>query len=225
MTEIVYESIKQGILQGVYRPGERLLEADLVDRTGVSRTPIREALRRLHAQGYIEFVTNKGARVATWTEQDVLDVFAIRLRVESFAARLAAERITDEQLARLESLATTMEDRRGHESGDYYLEHENLNNDFHRTIVDAAHSSNISTVMSMTVSFPRTDPSWETSPHRSLISRSTHQFTAAELERSASHHREIIDALKLRDGEWAESIVRNHVLASRAAILNGQLQP
>ena len=106
-----YEALRSAILNGSIRPGERLGEVELSSQFGVSRTPIREALRRLTAEGLVVFQPNRGARVAEWSLSDLEDTYEIRARLESYGAALAAQRIDADCLPRLSLLCDEMDQR------------------------------------------------------------------------------------------------------------------
>jgi DNA-binding GntR family transcriptional regulator len=91
--DFVVDEIREGILSGRYAPGQRLIGRDLTEYVGFSRGPVREALRRLSAEGLIEIVPNRGAVVRHLTRKQVEDLFVVRKNLEGLAARLAAERI------------------------------------------------------------------------------------------------------------------------------------
>lgn len=214
---VAYNEIRRRIVDGSYGEGARLPETRLVAEIGVSRTPIREALRRLHSEGLVTFTPNKGARVATWSEQDLEDILGMRLALESYAARIAATRIGPDQIAELERLATQMETTLRERGPDYYPEIAELNNEFHRKVVQAAGSSSLLSVLSTVVEVPAMSQGAKEYVEMPLVRRAVHPYDVTELERSAAHHREIIAALADGDAEWAESIIRTHILASRAA--------
>ena len=94
-SEKVVDQMRDRILQGEYAPGERLGEVELAEKLGVSRTPVREALRRLSAEGLVDITTNKGARVVEYPAHDLDHIFLIRARVEGLSARTAAHRASD----------------------------------------------------------------------------------------------------------------------------------
>lgn len=102
LRELVFEALREAIVNGTLAPGERLMEVQLAEELGVSRTPVREAIRRLELEGYVVMVPRKGAYVASMSAKDVADVFEIRTALEGLAAELAAERITEEELEELE---------------------------------------------------------------------------------------------------------------------------
>src|SRR5688572_13026643 len=102
--------LRERILGGEYTPGERLAEVELAEKLGVSRTPVREALRRLAAEGLVDITTNKGARVVDYPRQDLERIFEIRARVEGLSARVAAELATTADIDRLDHIATVLKD-------------------------------------------------------------------------------------------------------------------
>ncbi|KAB2953024.1 GntR family transcriptional regulator [Heliorestis acidaminivorans] len=104
LRDIVFESLREAIIEGVLKPGERLMEIQLAEEMGVSRTPVREAIRKLELEGFIVMVPRKGAYVAGISVKDITDVFELRAALEALAAGLAAQRITESELEELERL-------------------------------------------------------------------------------------------------------------------------
>lgn len=101
LRDIVFEYLRQSILDGKLEPGKRLMEIQLADQLGVSRTPIREAIRKLELEGLIVMVPRKGAYVADVSIKDILEVLEIRMVLEGLAGSLAAERMTDKEIEEL----------------------------------------------------------------------------------------------------------------------------
>jgi DNA-binding GntR family transcriptional regulator len=99
--EIVFDYLKNAIISGELKPGERLMEINIAQQLGVSRTPVREAIRKLEKEQFIEMIPRKGAYVASTTLKDMMDVLEVRRVIEGFASELAAERMSDEALASL----------------------------------------------------------------------------------------------------------------------------
>lgn len=95
LRDVVFKTLRQAILMGELAPGERLMEIQLADQLGVSRTPIREAIRRLELEGLVTMLPRRGAEVAKITEKDLRDVLEVRISLEELAISLACERITD----------------------------------------------------------------------------------------------------------------------------------
>nr|WP_281415037.1 GntR family transcriptional regulator [Fusibacter paucivorans] len=99
--EVVFEYLRNAILSGELKPGERLMEVTIADQLGVSRTPVREAIRKLEKENFVIMIPRKGAYVADLTKKDILEVLEIRKELEGFAAALAAERMNDTEREKL----------------------------------------------------------------------------------------------------------------------------
>lgn len=104
LREVVFDSLREAIIGGVLRPGERLMEIQMAEELGVSRTPVREAIRKLELEGFVVMMPRKGAYVAGISLKDIADVFEVRVSLEALASGLAAERITGEELEELERI-------------------------------------------------------------------------------------------------------------------------
>ncbi|WZL80666.1 GntR family transcriptional regulator [Vallitaleaceae bacterium 9-2] len=101
LRDIVFNTLREAILKGDFAPGERLMEKQLAERMGVSRTPIREAIRKLELEGLVIMVPRKGAEVASITNKDIIDVLEVRATLEALAVRLACKKMSDEELNEL----------------------------------------------------------------------------------------------------------------------------
>ena len=101
LRDVVFNTLRQAILTGDFLPGERLMEITLAKRLGVSRTPVREAIRKLELEGLVDMIPRKGAAVARITVSDLKDVLEVRCHLEEFAASIACDRITEEEKAQL----------------------------------------------------------------------------------------------------------------------------
>jgi DNA-binding GntR family transcriptional regulator len=199
------DGVRGLILRGEYAPGARLGEMELADALGVSRTPVREALRQLAAEGLVELVPNKGARVVAWTADELEQVFELRAQIEGLAAHQAAQRATDEQIERLAGLAGAHAEATAARDRDLERVYE-LNAAFHGGIAAAAGGATLQGVLGGLV-------------HTVVLHRTLHTFDDAAMERSSRHHLEIVEAIRARDGLWAESVMRSHLLAARAELL------
>ena len=113
LRDVVFQTLRQAILKGELQPGERLMEIKLAETLGVSRTPIREAIRKLELEGLVVMIPRKGAAVANITEKDTKDVLEVRRTLEMFAVEVACDRITQEQLAQLKDAAKKFEASKG----------------------------------------------------------------------------------------------------------------
>ena len=138
------------ILAGEYAPEERLIEEQLAERLGVSRTPVRQALTLLEAEGLVELAPNRGATVRSFTVADVWDIYDLRAVLEGHAARRAAGRIQGDEVGRLRELAAQMEGLAGR-----FEDHEEeiralvgLNQEFHGAIVEASRNTRLQRLIS-----------------------------------------------------------------------------
>lgn len=198
-SERVYERIVQLIRDDHFIPGRPLRESAIAAELNVSRTPVREALRRLATEGTVEITPNRGATLVDYTESDVADIWALRALLEPYAARLAAERGDAEHLVSFESLYEAME--RCVRAGD--LDGlTDLNNEFHGEIVEASGSR----VLRDALALVRKKP---------LVRRTFGHYSPAQLQRSQQHHRDLIDAIRAQNGGWAESTMRAHIEAGQ----------
>lgn len=104
LREVVCESLREAIRKGILKPGERIMEIQLAEELGVSRTPVREAIRKLELEGYVVMMPRRGTYVANMSIRDINEIFEIRSALESLSNGLAAEHITDEELEHLQRL-------------------------------------------------------------------------------------------------------------------------
>ncbi len=197
-----YHTIRDAIRDGTYQPGTQLREKQLAAEIGVSRTPIRDALRRLLADGLVETRRNYGTFVTDLTPGEVLEVFEIRALLEGYAARKAAENITEDELRELDRLASAMESISGtdDERLDTFAQ---LNSEFHMGIVRAARSRRLEMTLSQMFQVPLV-PLKQYRLHRLI-----------NIDRSNRQHREIIEALRERNPAWAALRLESHLLSTR----------
>ncbi len=105
LRDVVFNTLRQAILRGELKPGERLMEIQLANKLGVSRTPIREAIRKLELEGLVLMIPRKGAEVADITEKSLIDVLEVRRALEELAVQLTCDRITEEEIIELRRAA------------------------------------------------------------------------------------------------------------------------
>lgn len=202
--ERAYNTLRAGIIEGVYPPGTRVTEQEIAASAGVSRTPVREALRRLEAEGLLRFVPHQGAFVTSWSDQDAEDIFELRAMLEGYGARLAASKATAENIRQLRDLAEG-QCREAAEHSPGYLERiADLNSQFHRHLQQAAASDRLRATLATISSAP-------------LVLQTFRDYDDDDLNRSAHHHMEIVEAIEAGDGDWAESVMHSHVMAARRA--------
>ena len=111
LRDVVFQTLRQAILKGELKPGERLMEIQLAERLGVSRTPIREAIRKLELEGLVLMIPRKGAEVAKISENNLRDVLEVRRTLEELAVDLACQRMTEEELERIHAILEGDESR------------------------------------------------------------------------------------------------------------------
>ena len=109
LRDVVFQTLRKGILTGELKPGERLLEIHLADKLGVSRTPIREAIRKLELEGLVTMIPRKGAEVANITEKSLRDVLEVRRALDVLSVELACDRMTEDELIRLQAACEQFE--------------------------------------------------------------------------------------------------------------------
>jgi DNA-binding GntR family transcriptional regulator len=207
--EKAYAAIREGIMEGRYSGGSHLKAEDLAVAIGVSRTPVREALRRLHAEGLVDFVANRGAYVLTWDKSDVEEVFGLRMVLESFGAELAATRRSEQQLEQLRDLADRMTVA-ARERPPRYLELiAELNMQFHKLVHTASGVKRLSPILLSVIQIP-------------LTMRTFSRYSDQDLERSMAHHREIVAALETRDSQWAGAVMRSHIVAAHHVFIGSE---
>jgi DNA-binding GntR family transcriptional regulator len=202
---IVYNTLKAKIISGELLAGTHLREEELAVSLGCSRTPVREAIRQLEAEGLIEFSPHRGARVTSWTDEDISQIFHMRLLLEGRASRLAAERIEDYHIEKLEVLATEMERICKSSQKDRFTQLTELNNAFHGLI----HEASLETMLVSTL---------RGIVQVAMVKNTFSLYSKEQLQRSMNHHRELIAALEHKDPEWAEAVMHCHIRSARWVI-------
>jgi DNA-binding GntR family transcriptional regulator len=200
--ETAYRFIRQAIISGDLAAGETLQEARLAELIGVSRTPVREALSRLSNEGLVVLERYRRGQVASFTQEDVAEVFRLRAKLEGHAARRAATRISDADIAHLEAVEAEME--AAFESLGWHRHlprFDELNNDFHATIARAADSPRLVRILASSLELPASIFNFYSEP------------LEARTRRTHRQHREIIDALRSRNPDWAETAMSAHLFS------------
>lgn len=204
-TKRAYDFLRAGILKGTFPAGVRLLETAIAEQAGVSRTPVREAIRRLDGEGLVILRPHFGAVVRIWTLEELEDIFSLRAVLEALAVERATPRATAAQISELDDLAERMIDLTAGQKTGYRQKISDLNANFHKKLIAASGSERVRTTMSQVLDMP-------------LSQRTILRYDEAALDRSVHHHQEIVAAMKNRDPAWAASVMRTHVLAAWRAI-------
>jgi DNA-binding GntR family transcriptional regulator len=200
LRDVIREKLRVRIAEGMWTPGTRLVERDLAEEFGVSRVPVREALRALEGEGFVELLPRRGAVVRNLTRSVVADLFDIRQVLEALAARLVAERIDDEGLA---ELGAVVEDGRRAVDADDHAWAGAANTAFHETLLRLAGNDSLRALL---------EPL--TGRLRWLFRQST------DLRRVQAEHEQLLAALAMRDAELAAAVALAHVRASRHMVLD-----
>lgn len=204
LSDAVYHSISQALRLGRFPAGSRLVESELASALAVSRTPVRDALRRLESDGLVASEPNRGYVVADLME-DVAHVFLIRERLEGLAAALAADNITRPELEALDGLQREMEGLIASRPMDVERLVE-LNGQLHQRITDASRSQRLIRMIE------RVHPQY-------MSYQVLRLYSDDQRRRSIREHREILDALWRRDAETAEQSIHRHLEHGKGVVL------
>ncbi len=208
----VARTLRDGVLDGTYKPGARMNEVDISNALGVSRTPVRSALGILAAEGLLDYVPNSGYVVRRYTVRDVEDVYAARSVLEGLAARTVAERgLPDDLRGVLHKALTETEALCDAQDWTETIRDDwsRLNETFHEAIFDAAGNRHLRELIGKSRSIPQLQ----------VVKFRWHDLDT--LAESYSDHVEIFDAVVARQGARAEHLAREHVYrAGRRLIAN-----
>ena len=193
LREQVKEAILERILKGVYAPGERLVETRIAEEFGVSQAPVREALRDLELLRFVESEAFRGARVRSVSQDELLEIYPVREALEKVAAKAAATRLTDDDLAALEREVEAMSDAARRQDLHAQAEHDVA---FHRIIVEASGNGILADV-------------WKSLrvEARTVI---TAIKTGVDGQQIADMHRPILKALRARDADASGAAISDH---------------
>lgn len=198
----IYDRIRALIASGAYLGGDVLPESELAARLGVSRTPIREAMRRLQAEGVIRREAYRRAVVVDVDPNEVIHIFTARASLEPIAVGMAARHRDEAFLQELRELHAGM-DEAIHESEPDRRLYRDLNARFHRVIWSQGGNAFFAELVNLVARKP-------------VVSPTFNSWTRAELMRSNRQHGDLVEALSAGDAEWAEAAMRAHLLSSRA---------
>ncbi|MFA4885655.1 MAG: GntR family transcriptional regulator [Desulfotomaculaceae bacterium] len=201
LREMVFESLREAIILGRLRPGERLMEIQLAEEMGVSRTPVREAIRKLELEGFVVMVPRKGAYVAGVSIKDIADVFEVRAALEGLAAGLAAERITDEEMDHLEEAIVMIS---GEED---FLQVVKGDSMFHELIYKASRNHRLIQIITHL-------------QEQINRFRLTSLSVPGRLKIAVGEHKKITEAICSRDVDLAHSLASEHMENAEQNLLN-----
>lgn len=203
LREIVFEHLREAIVKGKLRPGERLMEMQLADDMGVSRTPVREAIRKLELEGLVIMVPRRGAYVADLSIKDVAETFEIRSALEALAAGLAAERITAEESEEMERILVRISS--AVEAGDF-KQTVDLDEQYHNLLYRASHNDRLMQILSNL---------------REQIQRFrvTTLAMPGRVRGVLQEHRNIAEAISERNAELAHQLALEHIENAENALM------
>lgn len=195
----IFNVLRDNILEGKYVHDEKLIEVKLAQELGVSRTPVREALKQLELEGLVENIPNKGVVVKGISKQDISDIYTIRLAIEGIAVEWAMEKMSEEDVEKLKEIYELME---FYTLKKDYLKISELNTQFHEVIYKATKSRYLEQVLKDFQYYIKT-------------TRNKSLRTPGRLESALEEHREILDAFITKDPKKAREVLENHIDISK----------
>lgn len=195
LRELVCETIRQAIIDGTFSPGERLMEIQMADEMGVSRTPVREAIRKLELEGFVVMIPRRGTYVADISIRDITEIYEIRTSLDVLAAGLAAERITDDELETLNRLLVEIGQHIADNNMEKIVE---IDTAFHDILYQASRNERLC----------------------SIINNLREQLTGirgrsmsypGRLVETMDEHRSLVDCIAARNVEAAQNAARVHI--------------
>jgi DNA-binding GntR family transcriptional regulator len=192
-----YNQIRSMILSGGLAPGVQLREEQLAESCGVSRTPVRDALRRLEAEAFVRRSESQRCFVCDWSLDEMEEAFILRGMLEAHAAGRAATRLSWDQIEQLKTANRAILDAVSKKQPDIplFLEH---NRRFHAIIVEAAKSERLASMLARIIEQP-------------VLLRTALQYDRENLRRSHHEHEELLAAFGRRDAEWAKAVMASHI--------------
>ena len=199
LTNEIADIVRERILKGEYEIGEKIKESSIATELSVSRTPIREAFKMLEEEGLLDYLPNRGCYAKGFTKRDVSDIYTVRLTLENIAVEWACERITDEEIEKLEEQCELMEFYTRKNDVQKILA---MNSTFHDIIYNSSRSRFLAQVL-------RSYKGYLDKARKSVY------YDENFLKDIQAEHRDILEAIKVRDTEKALEATRRHLEASR----------
>lgn len=195
LRELVCENIRQAIIDGTFRPGERLMEIQMADEMGVSRTPVREAIRKLELEGFVVMIPRRGTYVADISIKDIAEIYEVRTCLDVLAAGLAAERITDEELEILNGYLREIGQHAANMDMNKIVE---VDTAFHDVLYNASRNERLCSIIN--------------NLREQLTGiRARSMSYPGRLVETMDEHRYLVDAIEARDVERAQHAARVHI--------------
>ncbi len=210
---IAYKTVRQLILEGAYAPGQRLLEEELASRVGVSRTSLRDCLRRLSGEGLVRIEANRGTFVASHSSEEIEEIFQLRAVLEGHATALAAVHATAQDLDELTVIATeidTLLARSDLTDADLFSAFQVCNSRFHFCILRASGSQRLLSMSTALLELPLVTMKEQMWPGQVSVRRSNEQ------------HWEIIQALRSKDPLLSRLLLQTHIMSTRPRVMKAE---
>lgn len=195
----VFRRLRNDILSGVYKEHDELRETTIGEELGVSRTPVREALRQLELEGLVTIVPNKGAYVTGISKKDVHDIYKIRSMLEGMCARWATRYITPEQIGELEEVILLSEFHLKRKNEEKAVQVSELDGKFHKVLYEASNSRILEHVLSDFHKYVQ-------------MARRLSVKKKERAEKSIAEHRDILEAIRNKDADLAEKLANQHIM-------------
>lgn len=203
LADRVFSALQDEIVMGQIAPGSKLGEAELAARFGVSRGPLREAIRRLESRQLLERIPHVGCRVTQLSLDDLIEVYQVRELLEGEAVRLAASAMSDEEIVGLREVLAQHEQQRDLQAGEAYFQHEG-DLDFHYRIIQGSHNKTL-------INLLLGELYYRVRMYRYRASR-----VSQRPQRALHEHHAIMEAIEQRDGEMAALLMRRHLARARS---------
>ena len=204
LRDVVFNTLRDAILTGKLVPGERLMENQLADKLGVSRTPVREALRMLELENLVELVPRKGAQVLDMSEKDITNILEVRSALEGLATSVACKKMSKEDLQQLKNMEVDFEKAVADNDVERFVD---IDEDFHDLIFSATENDKLINIFR----------NLRIQLYRYRMAQAKNNDTS--MSTIVAHHRSIIRAIENHDAEEGASIAQGHIKSQTESIL------
>lgn len=204
LRDVVFNTLRDAILTGKLVPGERLMENQLAEKLGVSRTPVREALRMLELENLVELVPRKGAQVLDMSEKDIVNILEVRSALEGLATSVVCKKMSKEDLQQLKNMEVDFEKAVAENDVEHFVD---IDEDFHDLIFAATENDKLINIFR----------NLRIQLYRYRMAQAKNNETS--MSTIVAHHRSIIRAIENHDAEEGASIAQGHIKYQTESIL------
>ncbi len=202
--KVVYNKLRESILSGALKPGEKLIENEISKKLNISKTPLREAIRELSQEGLIIHNTRRGIRIIDFSEEDVFEIITLRAELEALGIQLAIEKLREEDFVVLQEIVDQLRDASNKEDK---VAMAKSDMDFHRFLMHKAGNS-------------RLEKAWETIASQMTVLLKMIDFYSCTPNFAEINHRRLIDSIRSGDSEKTSATLKSHILLSQELILD-----